>query len=131
MASFNGLSPPVCGGHDAKSAHMSADPSKQGSRYWHYSINELGMEDIAAQVLQCIYIHSELPQSCIVQIARSASGVCEKRMRLQVDHIHIIKTTELTAASLGPNGSIAPRAAADTLFRTTQRRTSLDRSSGK
>jgi hypothetical protein len=30
-----------------------ADPSKQGSRYWHYSINELGMEDIAAQVLSC------------------------------------------------------------------------------
>jgi hypothetical protein len=50
---------------------------------------------------------------------------------LQIDHIHIIKTTELTAASLGPNGSIAPRAAADALFRTTQRRTSLDRSTGK
>ena len=53
------------------------------------------------------------------------------RHALQIDHIHIIKTTELTAASLGPNGSIAPRAAADALFRTTQRRTSLDRSTGK
>ncbi len=25
-------------------------PSKQGAAYWHYSINELGMEDVAAQV---------------------------------------------------------------------------------
>lgn len=50
---------------------------------------------------------------------------------LQIDHIHIIKTTELTAASLGPDGSIATRAAADALFRTMQRRPSLDRGSRK
>ena len=29
---------------------MCADPSRSGARYWYYSMNELGMEDIAAQV---------------------------------------------------------------------------------
>ena len=50
----------------------------------------------------------------------------------QIDHIHIIKTTELTAASLGPDGSLQSRPAADVLFRTTtQHRASLDAGGGR
>lgn len=27
---------------------LSADPEKQGARYWHYTMNELGILDISA-----------------------------------------------------------------------------------
>ena len=34
----------------------SADPRKSGANYWHYTVNELGMEDCAAQIyhIHCI-----------------------------------------------------------------------------
>ena len=27
-----------------------ADPDKMGAKYWHYTVNEMGLEDVTAQV---------------------------------------------------------------------------------
>ena len=32
------------------SAQPPADPARQGARYWHYTVNELGIQDIEAQI---------------------------------------------------------------------------------
>ena len=29
---------------------MPADPDKMGAKYWHYTVNELGLEDVTAQI---------------------------------------------------------------------------------
>ena len=64
------------------------------------------------------------------QVSRKAS----KRpyfLPLQIDHIHIIKTTELTAAHLGADGTLRTSEAAGALFRATTHRPSLDSGSGQ
>ena len=36
--------------------HVLADPAKRGARYWHFTVNELGIQDMEAQVerIHCV-----------------------------------------------------------------------------
>lgn len=47
-ASRQTLTPAMCRRSNPPRTHV--DPAKQGARYWCYTMNELGMEDVAAQV---------------------------------------------------------------------------------
>ena len=36
--------------HSAQASSDIADPDKMGSKYWNYTVNEMGLEDITAQI---------------------------------------------------------------------------------
>lgn len=75
------------GNSRANPPRLHKDPQKQGAAYWHYSVNELGMEDVAAQV----------------------------------DHIHVIKTMELTAGTVRSDGSHVTRGTATAAIDSARR----------
>ncbi len=75
---------------------------------------------------------------CVPSVLTSRQGVDSRLANLQrlplpsqIDHIHIIKTTELTAAVLGPEGTVRSHVAAEALFRTMPRRASLDQTGNR
>lgn len=69
----------------SKAVVVAADKAKMGARYWHFNVNQLGQEDIEAQLE---FIHSrkcdELPKH-LAQAAHAAEDAQRRRTRVKCE----------------------------------------------